>query len=139
MTLAPRTCATLISAVVAVAVSVLAVPASAAPEITLRPGSLARGADPSIPVVVGDVLIHGARRVPLPASSVLIGPSDGDYVVWTSDGARRPSIWRVQPDGDATLLMRSQGGVRLGALDRWRRARGPADAGAGPRDARDPP
>ena len=54
------------------------------------------------------MLIHGARRVPLPASSVLIGPSDGDYVVWTSDGARRPSIWRVQPDGDATLLMRSR-------------------------------
>ena len=124
---------------VAVAVSVTAVPASAAPEITLRPGSLARGADPSIPVVIGNVLVDGARRVPLPDSSVLIGASNGDYVVWTSDGARRPSIWRVQPDGDSTLLMRSQGGLRLGAVDRRRRARDPADAGAGPRDGRHPP
>ena len=109
MTHTTRTCATL--AVTAASPSswrCLAVPASAAPELTIRPGSLPRGEDPSMPVVVGDVLVDGARRVPLPDSSVLIGASGRDYVVWTSDGARRPSIWRVQPDGDATLLMRTR-------------------------------
>ncbi len=109
MTLAARTWATLaVAAGVAVAVSVSALPASAAPELTLQPGSLARGADPSVPVVVGNVLVDGARRVPLSGSSVLIGASRGDYVSWTSDGASKPSIWRVQPDGDATLLLRAR-------------------------------
>jgi hypothetical protein len=59
-------------------------------------------------VVIGDVLVDGARRVPLRRSSVLIGASGSGYVTWTSDGARRPSIWRVRPDGDTALLMRAR-------------------------------
>jgi hypothetical protein len=87
----------------------LTAPAAAAPTITVDPTDLTRGADAALAVIRNGKIIDGDRRLTLPASnSVMIGRSGDGFVVWSSQDARKPKIWRVDGDGTATLLLRSR-------------------------------
>jgi hypothetical protein len=100
----------LVVSAVLVAPGPLAAPAAAvAPTITVDPTELSRGDDASMAVIRNGKIVDGDRTLPLPAAnSVMIGRSGDGFVVWSSQDARKPNIWRIDGDGTATLLLRSR-------------------------------
>jgi hypothetical protein len=96
------------AALAALALPLCALPAAAAPTIEVDPVALDRGPDPSVPFLSGDRIVDGDRRIPLPEPNAgLLGRAGDGFVVWSSEGARKPKLWRVAADGSATLLLRS--------------------------------
>ena len=72
--------------------------------VTIRPGELARGANPEIPWVFGDTLLHGSVRVDVPKDSWLLGQSGTDYLVM-KPGFDTSRVVRVAPDGTRTRVV----------------------------------
>ncbi|GAA2116450.1 hypothetical protein [Nocardioides bigeumensis] len=90
-------------------VTVVHAAAAAAPTITVDPTELSRGEDASIPMIRNGRIVDGDRTLPLPApNAVMVGRSGDGFVVWSSQDARTPKVWRVDGDGSATMLLRSQ-------------------------------
>ena len=71
---------------------------SAPTSVTIRPGELSRGANPEIPWIFGDTLLHGTTRVDVPKNSWLLGRSGADYLVM-KPGFDTSRVVRLTPDG----------------------------------------
>ena len=72
--------------------------------VTIRPGELSRGANPQVPWVFGDTLLHGSVRTDVPSSSWLLGASGSDYLLM-KPGSETSRVVRVAPDGTRTLVL----------------------------------
>lgn len=72
--------------------------------VTIRPGELPRGANPQIPWVFDDTLLHGSVRVDVPADTWLLGTSGTDYLLM-KPGSETSRVVRVAPDGTRTRLL----------------------------------
>ncbi|MFC7495681.1 MULTISPECIES: hypothetical protein [unclassified Nocardioides] len=70
-----------------------------APTVPIRPGSLPLGEGPAIPAQAGRHVLEGDARVPLPASSYLLGRSGTAYVVAASG-----RLLRMEDDGTRTQI-----------------------------------
>ena len=92
-----------LGAVLAALVVPLATPAVAdAPTIEIKPAQLERGADSTVPRMVGDTtIVHGDVRIELDEPGYLLGQSGAEYVV-----ASFPQILRVSADGTTEEVTR---------------------------------
>ena len=104
-----RTLAAVAATVTGLLLAGAAPAAAVVPETPIRPAELDRGPAPAIPYLQGKTIIDGSVHVRIRAGLVtLLGKSDGEYVVGTSDknGNGRFRVLRVTSAGQRTLLLR---------------------------------
>lgn len=74
--------------------------AGTAPETTIRPATLERGADPAVPQLLGKTILDGDVRVEVAAQEVqLLGRSGDEYVVLVYPRDASARLQRVAADG----------------------------------------
>jgi hypothetical protein len=82
---------------------------AAAPDVTLHPGQLERGARTTLLHMQEEVIVDGVLRVPVrgPAHVWLLGRIGHDYLVSTASADfERFTVQLVQPDGDRRVVRR---------------------------------
>lgn len=104
-----RTFAAVAATITGLLLAAAAPAAAVVPETPIRPAELDRGPAPAIPYLQGKTVVDGSVHVRIRAGLVtLLGKSDGEYVVGTSDrnGDGRFRVFRVTSAGQRTLLIR---------------------------------
>lgn len=109
--------AVLALAVLAGAPSAALVPTAVgtAPETTIRPATLERGANPAVPQLLGRTILDGDVRVKVAAGEVqLIGKSGDEYVVLVHPRNASARVQRVAADGTRETIRKDvRGDVAL--------------------------